>query len=57
MVEMDSNMRQFLGDRRISIADLSKKAQTSDSNETATERRERLRDLAIKKRVSLSLRS
>jgi hypothetical protein len=57
MVEMDSNMQQFLGDRRISIADLSKKAQTSDSNETAAERRERLRDLAIKKRVSLSLRN
>jgi len=57
MVEMDSNMRQFLGDRRISIADLSKKAQASDSNETVAERRERLRSLAIKKRVSKLLRN
>mmetsp|Transcript_42014 Transcript_42014/g.55357 ORF Transcript_42014/g.55357 Transcript_42014/m.55357 type:complete len:143 (-) Transcript_42014:156-584(-) len=47
--EMDSNMRQFLSDRRLSIADLAKKA-SSESSETAAERRERLRALAIGKR-------
>ena len=44
--EMDSNMKQFLSDRRISIAELSKKA-SGDSSETAAQRRERLRNLAI----------
>lgn len=52
--EMDSNMRQFLSDRRLSIADLAKKA-SSESSETAAERRERLRALAIGKRVSKSI--
>ena len=50
MAEMDSTMQQFLSDRKLSVADLTKKA--SDSTETAVERRERLRKLAIEKRVS-----
>ncbi len=50
MAEMDSTMQQFLSDRKLSVADLSKKA--SDSTETVAERRERLRKLAIEKRVS-----
>ena len=49
---MDSNVKQFLSDRRISIAELSKKA-AGDSTETAAQRRERLRNLAITKRVSI----
>lgn len=52
--EMDSNMKQFLSDRRISIAELSKKA-TDGSSETAAQRNKRLRDLAIKKRVSIPI--
>ena len=52
MAEMDSTMQQFLTDRKLSVADLSKKA--SDSTETVAERRERLRKLAIEKRVSFT---
>jgi hypothetical protein len=52
MAEMDSTMQQFLSDRRLSIAELSKKATSDDQTETAAQRRERLRKLAIEKRVS-----
>lgn len=48
----DSNMQQFLSDRRISIAELSKRAK--NSSETAAERNARLRKLAVEKRVSLN---
>ena len=45
MAEMDSNMQKFLSDRRLSIADLTKK--TDDSGESAAQRTQRLRELAI----------
>ena len=48
----DSNVQKFLSERRISIADLAKQASGSDT-ETAAQRRERQRALAIQKRVSL----
>ena len=51
MAEIDSNMRQFLSDRKLTIASLTQKA-TGQSSESAAERRERLRQLAISKRVS-----
>ncbi len=52
MAEIDSNMRQFLDDRKLTIASLTQKA-ASQTSETAAQRRERLRQLAISKRVSL----
>ena len=51
---MAEEMQSFLSDRRISIAELSKKA-TDGSSETAAQRNKRLRDLAIKKRVSIPI--
>ena len=48
---MAEEMQSFLSDRRISIAELTKRA-ASDSGETVAQRNKRLRDLAIKKRVS-----
>lgn len=49
--EMDpAQMREFLAGRRLNVSDLTKKAATIDKKE-----RERLRDLAIAKRVSCQL--
>ena len=45
---MDSNMRKFLEERRLSITDLTKKAQ--DKSPDALAARQQLRELAIKKR-------
>lgn len=52
--QVDSRMRQFLADRKINIAQLEAK-KASDSSESVVERRERLRELAIKKRVRIAL--
>ena len=41
MAEMDSNMQKFLSERRLSVADLTKKK--DDSGETPAERNKRLR--------------
>ena len=49
---MAEEMQQFLSDRRLSIADLTKKA-ANPTGETAAQRRERLRGLAISKRVRI----
>ena len=42
----DSNLRQFLADRRISISDLSKKVK-DENEETAAQRTKRQREFAI----------
>ena len=52
--QIDSSMRQFLNDRKLDINAVSKQV-ASQSSETAAQRRERLRQLAIQKRVSLKL--
>ena len=44
--EVDSNMRQFLNDRKINIADLAKQVK-KETTETTAERNARLRALAI----------
>ena len=47
-MEATGDIQQFLQDRKINIAELSKKAKGQDA-----ETRQRQRDMAIKKRVSL----
>ena len=50
-MEAQDNLQQFIQDRRINIADLSKAVKEQDG-ESAAQRRERQRQLAIRKRVS-----